>query len=323
MPELARLMAAARRTTELKGLRFVIRIGSLESEASRIPRRRSDDLRLNPAIANRQGTTWVKDPVRGVCLPLGLDPGRRELIAQIRARPSTLRELDPRELKILLFSHILIERSLNRARADWRSRLEAARKELRQRGSALIRGWAPPALVLGLNDHYALLRRHGLMENHGAPDHKYVLYNDPVGRYYLKQFQRSVERSLGARVRPTYPFYYSYRRGSALKPHRDREQCHYSLALHLSDLRESSCGPWPLHIQDRGQSGEFRSLVQCPGDAAIFLGRDLTHYRDPAPRGLRKSSSILFHYVSPKFRGSLRIPAEGRLIRWGKPVGAL
>jgi hypothetical protein len=46
------------------------------------------------------------------------------------------------------------------------------------------------------------------------------------------------------------------------------------------------------------------SLVQCTGDAVLFGGCELPHWRDEPPQG-SASTALLFHYVPRAFNGVL------------------
>jgi len=64
---------------------------------------------------------------------------------------------------------------------------------------------------------------------------------------------------------------------------------------------QTGADPWPLWFESpRGK----RSVVLAPGDAVLFRGCELPHWRDAAPPG-QLSTMLLFHYVPVTFTGTL------------------
>jgi hypothetical protein len=83
---------------------------------------------------------------------------------------------------------------------------------------------------------------------------------------------------------PTYAFSRIYSYNSELKPHVDRPACEVS-----ATVMWGSCGtPWPIYMD--GQKCEME-----PGDAVIYLGCELEHYRETFEGDWHAQSFI--HYV--------------------------
>lgn len=114
-------------------------------------------------------------------------------------------------------------------------------------------------------------------------------YGDPTFDGLL-EFQRpKVEQVTGLRLHPTYSFFRLYRRGNALKRHRDRPACEISVSLNVGQLPAT---PWPLHVD--GLCGPHAALL-APGDALIYRGVDLAHWREPYEG--RQLVQVFLHYV--------------------------
>jgi hypothetical protein len=83
---------------------------------------------------------------------------------------------------------------------------------------------------------------------------------------------------------PTYSFSRIYTYNAELKPHVDRPSCEVS-----ATIMWGSCGtPWPIYMN--GQKCEIK-----PGDAVIYLGCELEHYRENFEGDWHAQSFI--HYV--------------------------
>ena len=118
----------------------------------------------------------------------------------------------------------------------------------------------------------------------------------------LYVLQPLVERILGAEVKPAYSYAWIYRQGAELPVHRDRDACRATVSL-LVDYAPVVEGPtpWPLGIYPRG-GGAAIEIRQAVGDAVIFNGQELRHFRPRFTAGTH-SISLLLHYVDRDFSG--------------------
>jgi hypothetical protein len=116
-----------------------------------------------------------------------------------------------------------------------------------------------------------------------------VSANDTVMEHMLERLRPDVEAATGRRLFPTYSYLRLYQTGNALKPHRDRPACEFSLSLTLG---QEPPAPWPLWI--RGHSGANAVALQ-PGDAVLYQGMALEHWREPY-EGVRLAQ-VFLHYV--------------------------
>ena len=84
---------------------------------------------------------------------------------------------------------------------------------------------------------------------------------------------------------PTYSFFSLYEKGNELKKHTDREACEITMSLCLG--YEPNDNKWPIHLDDK-------SIDLMPGDAVIYRGIDLTHWREPF--GGNYQAQAFFHW---------------------------
>lgn len=78
---------------------------------------------------------------------------------------------------------------------------------------------------------------------------------------------------LGEKVLPSYTYARMYLNGGELVPHIDKECCELDISIHLGGDK-----PWPIWIET--PSGVVSALLE-PGDAVMYLGTELTHWREP------------------------------------------
>ncbi|MGW5423485.1 sulfotransferase family protein [Streptomyces sp. NPDC003943] len=130
---------------------------------------------------------------------------------------------------------------------------------------------------------------------------RYGWYNESLSRFFHHQFSALVGRLAGRPVRPSYSYVSAYRGGAVLDRHVDREQCEFTVSLLLGESGPGIPGGWPLLLDSaRGRL----SLVQRPGEAVLFRGTQVPHWRPPLPDG-STHTSLLFHYVPAEFSRTL------------------
>lgn len=75
-------------------------------------------------------------------------------------------------------------------------------------------------------------------------------------------------------IAPTYAYSRIYVNNEELQVHVDREACEYSVSINIFQDQE-----WALHIRDKSRQ-QFVPVSLNVGDAVIYKGRELLHYRD-------------------------------------------
>lgn len=134
---------------------------------------------------------------------------------------------------------------------------------------------------------------------HDYPPHKKLYY----------EVKDKLELLLGEELYTTYRYDRFYFAGQKLIPHQDRDCCEISVTIHVStNLTRKK---WPFYVLTPYE--ETHSMVFSPGDAAIYRGCDVIHWRNELPsrynraqrifrKIMRKSDDtyyhqIFFHYV--------------------------
>jgi len=93
-------------------------------------------------------------------------------------------------------------------------------------------------------------------------------YADALSETLLIKKLNFMEQQTGLKLYPTYSFMRVYTYNAELEKHTDREACEISVTV----MYGSDGTPWPIYM------GETPVNLE-PGDACIYLGCDLPHYR--------------------------------------------
>ena len=120
---------------------------------------------------------------------------------------------------------------------------------------------------------------------------KFGYYADPLIEVMLKQCQPAIEQHTGFLLEPTYSFSRVYQEGEELTPHTDRPSCEISVTINVACTGDT----WPIWMQYKGNDP-----VKCmlsPGDAVIYKGCEVTHWRRSLPKG-QINVQFMLHYVA-------------------------
>ena len=114
-------------------------------------------------------------------------------------------------------------------------------------------------------------------------------YGAPVAESLLALLAPQMEEATGLSLLPTYSYSRVYRPNDVLLKHTDRPSCEISCTLHVGRIGTDE--PWPIYMDDA-------RIMQNIGDAAIYRGMDVPHWRDEweAPQGALYGQ-VFLHYV--------------------------
>jgi hypothetical protein len=172
----------------------------------------------------------------------------------------------------------------------------SAAARLRDSGIAVL-----PALVSGsalgeMRRYYRTLVAEGFVRfgGEGSEADRWILHDDPLSCAIHPRLAESVSAIAGRAMRPTSSYLIVYLPGATLDRHRDREHCVITAVLQV-DFDPEPIGPTPWTLQfERGAMPTSASLAL--GDAVVFRGHDIVHYRDPFTCG-RSSTNLAFCFV--------------------------
>lgn len=121
--------------------------------------------------------------------------------------------------------------------------------------------------------------------------HAHSKYSDTLMESLLLKLKPTIEYVTGLELFPTYSYYRVYRAGMDLKPHVDRPSCEISATVCFNFNYQGAEVDWPMYI-------EGNPVVLQPGDAIIYRGCEVEHWRDKLeiPQ-LGYHIQGFFHYV--------------------------
>jgi len=124
----------------------------------------------------------------------------------------------------------------------------------------------------------------------GFASNKISRYADPLMEVVLRNSLSEVEAATDLKLDPTYSFTRVYQKGDELKPHVDRPACEISVTLHIATVGK----PWPIYMKTPGKEPIAHYLE--PGDACIYKGCEVTHWRDKTV-DTDFNVQVMLHYV--------------------------
>lgn len=113
-------------------------------------------------------------------------------------------------------------------------------------------------------------------------------YNYSPAYNLLLESADKVSDALGTKVLPTYSYSRIYANSEVLEKHIDRPACEVSVSVNLNLDH-----PWPIYIEDN--RGNPQEVNLNPGDAVVFLGCFVSHWRDKFEG--QKYHAFFLHYV--------------------------
>ena len=175
-------------------------------------------------------------------------------------------------------------------------------ERFRADGYIFVPQFLAPELV-GVAHDYSLLRRTYFAQPGGEGQQMpgtHSVYGDTLMETLLMHCLPEMENLTGLKLYPTYSFYRVYKPGDELKKHRDRPSCEISVTVCLGYhyVTDDPDYRWDIFIDGKGIPTE-------PGDAVIYRGCDVEHWREPF-RVEEKSwhSQLFLHYVDAAQEGA-------------------
>jgi alkylated DNA repair dioxygenase AlkB len=179
--------------------------------------------------------------------------------------------------------------------------INAATRQFADNDVCTIHNLVPDAQRRALDGYYETLIAAGIWRlGDDQVAGRYGWQNEMVARFVHHQLTSAVSAVAAQPVRPSYCYVSAYRAGATLCRHRDREQCEFTVSLMLGESGPNP-GSWALYLQAR--RNEMITLPRA-GEAVIFRGTTVEHWRPPLPDGNRHTV-LLLHYVPAAFRRTL------------------
>tara|TARA_R110000796_G_scaffold32805_2_gene85536 strand:+ start:66 stop:674 length:609 start_codon:yes stop_codon:yes gene_type:complete len=124
---------------------------------------------------------------------------------------------------------------------------------------------------------------------------KFGYYADPLIELMLFQCLPAIEEHTGLSLEPTYSYSRVYQEGEELLPHTDRPSCEISTTINVACTGDV----WPIWMQYK-DNDPVKCMIS-PGDAVIYKGCEVTHWRRKLPKG-QINVQFMLHYVAKNGR---------------------
>lgn len=178
----------------------------------------------------------------------------------------------------------------------------------------------PPFVLNSLQKCYSELIASNTLKFGDGQSDRYSAYNDRCGRFIHYQLADLVRNIIAHNAIPSYTYFGGYKTGSKLDPHTDRQACEFTMSLNIQQYPHDK--PWPLcagknALFEKDPNFNGKNPLEIPpesetvnanlysGDALLFMGRHLVHFRRGAlPEG-SWTNQIFLHYVQEDFTGEL------------------
>ena|GEM_PF-3240286 len=173
-------------------------------------------------------------------------------------------------------------------------------QQFNKHGYALAPGFLPPE-ICAIATTYTLFKR-DLENNLEAEIHQvpntHSVYGDHLMESLMLHALPWVEKICGVKLLPTYSYYRVYKPGDELKKHTDRAACEISVSLCLGSHYLDAPEDFGWGLWARARRGAAREYKMRSGDALIYRGMDVLHWREPfeAHQG-SYLCQVFLHYV--------------------------
>lgn len=162
--------------------------------------------------------------------------------------------------------------------------------EFAQDGLVLVRGFLDPANACAIAAYvmkYRVAQADADGQGHAG---RHEFYGDPVTDTLVEGSMGKVEKISGRELFPTLSFLRVSTRGDELTKHVDRPAGEISATVNLA----APPTPWPIWMRylDRAP----RSFMLMPGDAVVYQGCLVEHWREPLQQAGINAQCTL-HYV--------------------------
>ena len=278
------------------------------------------------SLSPHRASVWIKQPLTDIETGFWLENEQAEIISTFTAGEKLTREIKPELLAKLIAGEILTTPEIASEKVQKQSEsLEKARNEFKQNQYVVLRELLPSPQMKAMRQYYRQYLAGGFMPFDDTQSKRFYQHNEPLARHFHQNLTKIMSLVVGEEVIPSYVYVGSYINKADLTPHTDRDQCEFSISFQVDYLPEPEnyVSPWGLFLWkpdfSKNEPIEYTSnkfpaaneaedkntaVYLASGDALIYKGRELIHYRYSLPEN-HQSTSLFFHYVPKDFDGHL------------------
>ncbi len=265
--------------------------------ATKIPK----GLTSNAPFLNTEKLLWVKDQATGISWPYWIRSHFQDICFYLFTKGHTPQEIgleyDPKRLKTLIEAGIITTNEILLERQKkWKMIEDKAVKSFKEKGVAHLPELIHPYLNYSLAHFYRCMIAEGNFPYDDIQVAKrFYGREEAMANFLHHQLTPLISRITNKKLWPTYSYYSNYQKGAVLEKHLDKPAAEISVTIALDyGAKVNSKNVWPLYVETDHQK---ISLKLLPGDAGMFTGIKLPHYREEL-KNLPFASVILLHYAS-------------------------
>lgn len=175
-------------------------------------------------------------------------------------------------------------------------------EEFKKSGFTIIRNLVDPNETTRLYD-YTLKNMEGGDKDDGQVPGSPSFYQDKEIAILQKKLLPKIEASIQVKLLTVFCYHRIYRTGAVLRAHKDSTRAEISATINLGQHGT----PWDLWLLDYNENAHCVTLT--PGDALIYYGHHLTHWRGK----LEKAdcvSQAMFHFVNKHGKNTFAVKLE-------------
>ena len=282
----------------------VIADSSLRSRVGNTSRLTLDGIPAGLPPFDGAARLWLAHPTTRVWQPYEVGHDLLKLLEQVARGELAPRSLPPSLITLLLLADVLVPSRDAPAAQGYMADVRDARERLAADGYVVLPNVVSPLYVAALRRHYRGLERAGYLETDlsQVKERRDGVYCEFAALYIQDQLVRFLDRIVPVPIKPSYCWFFRYRPSAVLERHVDRPQCRWNVSFAVDASPDTGrSGAWPLCFEVAGRT---HSVLLGSGDAVLYSGTDLPHWRDELPAG-RTVSMCFFHYVDADFQGEL------------------
>ena len=244
-----------------------------------------------------QQAVWIKNIKTGITQPYLVSNSTMEAIQGVVADPNLLANLDaPTSRKLEEIGVIFHESSLQRDKVSWTLHLEKAKTEVQKQLWTVVRGLYNPAGASAFRAWVEHLRPLYTDGDAHVPN-RIICHNDVLCQNFHSEFSSVLIPLFPEPVKRSYCYLGIYHSQAELPKHTDREQCRWNVSVVLDSSPEITNldDSWPIFLEPY-PSAHVR-IDAMIGDAIVYRGNQIPHWREPLPVRFTQVSICFFHYV--------------------------
>lgn len=260
------------------------------------------EIELYQVFEKAMPNMWVRDPMTGMILPYWVPPQVHFILAL--AQNKSLSSYPMPLLQWLHESRISVPPAGAQSIKEKReSDILKHRESLQTKGYTVLRNLFPRPMLKAMTRRIRHMQEEKLLVECEQVRERTRVTDEPVQTYYHLQLQNYLNRIMEDSIKASYVFTAIYHEGAVLARHKDRKQCRWNLSMVLDATPEITMETaWPIYMEiDEKVVG----VNMLPGDAVLYSGTDIPHWRDAQPPGMETVVSF-FHFVDKSFQGDLK-----------------